>query len=86
MSSFQLFAAGVLQAESVPNDGLGSTSLSPYFAPIYEVIIGGIATLIVFGLLYKFAWPSISASMKDDFVEFMANDMADLDYEILADS
>lgn len=59
--------AGALQAEGkpVPNDGIGSTSLSPYFAPIYEVIIGGLATLIVFGLLYKFAWPAISKAMSD---------------------
>ncbi len=57
--------AGVLQAESVPNDGLGSTSLNPYLAPMKEVIIGGLATLIVFGMLYKFAWPAIAQGMKD---------------------
>ncbi|MGA9277285.1 hypothetical protein [Ilumatobacter sp.] len=54
----------VLQAESVPNDGVGSTSLSPYFAPIEEVIIGGLASLIVLVMLYKFAWPAISDGMK----------------------
>ena len=27
-------ASGLLGAESVPNDGVGSTSLSPYWAPI----------------------------------------------------
>ena len=58
-------AAGFLGAESVPNDGVGSTSLNPYLAPLKEVIIGGLATLIVFGLLYKFAWPAIATSMKD---------------------
>ena len=58
-------AAGVLEAESVPNDGLGSTSLNPYFAPIEEVIIGGLATLIVFIMLYKYAWPAIAKGMKD---------------------
>ena len=55
----------VLQADSVPNDGVGSTSLSPYFAPIEEVIIGGLATLIVFVGLWKFAWPAIAKAMKD---------------------
>jgi len=55
----------VLEAESVPNDGIGSTSLSPYFAPMKEVVIGGLATLIVFVALYKFAWPAISKAMKD---------------------
>ena len=60
------FAAGFVQVEGkpVPNDGLGSTSLSPYWAPIYEVIIGGAATLIVFALLYKFAGPTIGAAMR----------------------
>ncbi len=59
-------ASGLIQAEGkpVPNDGLGSTSLSPYFAPIYEVLIGGAATLIVFAALYKFAWPSIAGAMR----------------------
>ncbi len=66
IATMNVAAAGLLQAEGkpVPNDGLGSTSLNPYTAPIYEVIIGGLATLIVFGILYKFAWPAISASMK----------------------
>jgi F-type H+-transporting ATPase subunit b len=59
------FASAVLGAESVPNDGIGSTSLSPYFAPMKEVVIGGLATLIVFVMLYKFAWPAISQGMKD---------------------
>lgn len=57
-------ANAVLQADSVPNDGVGSTSLSPYWAPIEEVIIGGLASLIVFAMLYKFAWPSIATAMK----------------------
>ena len=58
-------ASGVLAAESVPNDGVGSTSLNPIWAPIEEVIIGGLATLIVFAMLYKLAWPAISKGMKD---------------------
>ncbi len=58
-------AASVLAAESVPNDGIGSTSLSPYFAPMKEVVIGGLATLIVFVMLWKFAWPAIAQGMRD---------------------
>lgn len=58
-------AVGFLGAESVPNDGIGSTSLSPYFAPMKEVVIGGLATLIVFAMLYKFAWPALAHGMKD---------------------
>lgn len=60
-----VLAAGLLEAESVPNDGIGSTSLSPYFAPMKEVVIGGLATLIVFAMLWKFAWPTIAKSMQD---------------------
>jgi len=60
-----LLVADILAAESVPNDGVGSTSLDPIWAPLKEVIIGGLATLIVFGLLYKYAWPAIAKGMKD---------------------
>ncbi|MEL6892369.1 MAG: hypothetical protein AAFP84_12280 [Actinomycetota bacterium] len=60
-----LLAGDLLGAEKpVPNDGIGSTSLDPIWAPLKEVIIGGLATLIVFGMLYKFAWPAIAAGMK----------------------
>ena len=30
-----------------------------------EVVIGGLATLIVFAMLYKFAWPAIAKGMQD---------------------
>ena len=60
-----LLAADLLAADAVPNDGVGSTSLHPIWAPLKEVIIGGLATLIVFGLLYKYAWPAIAKGMKD---------------------
>ena len=64
-AQLNLMAGGVLAAESVPNDGVGSTSLHPIWAPIEEIIIGGLASLIVFVMLYKFAWPAISKGMKD---------------------
>ena len=64
-AQLNVMAGGVLAAESVPNDGVGSTSLHPIWAPIEEVIIGGLATLIVFAMLYKLAWPAISKGMKD---------------------
>lgn len=64
-AQLNLLAAEFLAAESVPNDGVGSTSLHPIWAPLKEVIIGGLATLIVFGLLYKYAWPAIAKGMKD---------------------
>lgn len=65
--------AGVFEAELVPNDGVGSTSLSPYFAPLKEVIIGGLATLIVFAMLYKFAWPAIAQGMRDRTARIQAD-------------
>ncbi len=65
IARLNVLATGVLQAESVPNDGVGSTSLNPYFAPLKEVVIGGLATLIVFALLWKFAWPAIAKGMSD---------------------
>ncbi len=65
IASLNLFAASVLQAdEPLPNDGVGTVSLHPIWAPLKVVVIGGLATLIVFLLLWKFAWPSISAAMK----------------------
>ena len=66
-------AAGFLGAETVPNDGKGSTSLNPWFAPLKEVVIGGLATLIVFALLAKFAWPAISKGMKDRTARIQAD-------------
>ena len=58
-------AGALLGAEKpVPNDGIGSTSLDPIWAPLKEVVIGGLAFLVVFALLWKFAWPQIAAAMK----------------------
>ncbi len=65
MTSLTLIAGSLLGAEKpVPNDGIGSTSLDPIWAPLKEVVIGGLAFLIVFGALWKWAWPAIAAGMK----------------------
>ncbi len=64
MNQLNLMVGGLLGADSVPNDGVGSTSLDPIFAPLKEVVIGGLATLIVFGMLWKWAWPAIASGMK----------------------
>ena len=56
---------GLLAAESVPNDGVGSTSLHPILPPTGELIIGSIASIIVFGALYKFAGPMIKQGLAD---------------------
>lgn len=55
----------LIAAEAVPNDGVGSTSLNPILPPIGEMIIGSLASIIVFGLLFKFAGPTIKKSMSD---------------------
>ena len=55
----------LIAAESVPNDGVGSTSLHPILPPIGELIIGSIASFIVFGLILKLAGPSVKKSMSD---------------------
>jgi F-type H+-transporting ATPase subunit b len=62
-----LFAAvnALIAAESVPNDGTGSTSLNPILPPTGELIIGSLASIIVFGALYKFAGPVIKKSFSD---------------------
>ena len=66
MNHLTLLAGRFVQAEEpLPNDGVGTTSLDPIWAPLKEVIIGGLASLIVFGLLYKFAWPQIKKGMND---------------------
>jgi F-type H+-transporting ATPase subunit b len=64
-AQLNVMAGEVLAAESVPNDGVGSTSLHPIWAPVEEIIIGGLAFLIVLAILWKFAWPAISKGMKD---------------------
>jgi F-type H+-transporting ATPase subunit b len=59
-------AANFLASEGpVPNDGVGSVSLHPIFPPIGELIAGSLASIIIFGALYKFAGPTIKKSFKD---------------------
>jgi F-type H+-transporting ATPase subunit b len=55
----------LIAAENVPNDGVGSTSLHPILPPIGEMIIGSLASIIVFSLIVKFAGPTIKKSMSD---------------------
>jgi len=73
LTQLNVIAAGLLEADAVPNDGKGSTSLNPYLAPMKEVVIGGLATLIVFAMLWKFAWPAIAQGMKDRTARIQAD-------------
>jgi len=58
-----LASISLIAAESVPNDGVGSTSLHPILPPTGELIIGSLASFIVFAMLYKFAGPTIKKGM-----------------------
>lgn len=55
----------LIAAENVPNDGVGSTSLHPILPPIGELIIGSLASIIVFSMIYKFAGPTMKKAMSD---------------------
>jgi F-type H+-transporting ATPase subunit b len=62
-------AASVLQGAEeehhVPFDDKGYITEDPIFPPFTEMLISAAASLIVFALLYKFAWPLIKKSMRD---------------------
>ncbi len=61
------FGAGLIQAEGhdIPFDDKGYTTIDPILPPKWEMIIGSAASLIVFAMLYKFAWPIMRQSFKD---------------------
>lgn len=63
ISVLQSLASGVLTAEFDVDDQ-GYTSSEPILPPIKELFIGSAASLIVFAVLYKFAWPQIKAGME----------------------
>lgn len=70
LATTQVAAAQLLEAmpaadKPLPNDGVGTTSIHPIFAPFKEILWGGIATLTIFAVLYKFAWPAIAQAMRD---------------------
>ena len=58
-------ATGLLGADVIPNDGKGSTSLNPILPPIGELVIGTLASAIVFGLIWKFAGGAIKKGLTD---------------------
>jgi F-type H+-transporting ATPase subunit b len=63
MNRLHVLAGQLVQVEW-ETDESGVTSADPIFPPIKEVAFGGLATLIVAILLYKFALPSIKASLR----------------------
>ncbi len=52
----------LLPAADHGTDDQGYTTANPILAPKWELIIGSAASLIVFALLYKFAWPIVKQS------------------------
>ena len=44
-------------------DSEGITTHDPFLPETAEIIYGGIASLLIFALLYKFAWPQIKKGM-----------------------
>ena len=63
MATLHSIASGFLQVEA-DVDSKGYTSANAILPPIKELVIGSLASLIVFAGLYKFAWPQIAAAMK----------------------
>jgi len=66
LATINNLAAGFLAADGpVPNDGIGSTSLHPMLPPTGELIAGSLASIIIFGAIFKFAGPTIKKSFSD---------------------
>jgi F-type H+-transporting ATPase subunit b len=59
MSVLSAALAAFPAAEEIPFDDQGYTTIKPILPPTGELILGSLASLIVFGLLWKFAWPLI---------------------------
>lgn len=55
----------LVEAENAPYDDQGYHTIDPFLPPTGEAIIGSLASLIVFGLLYKFAWPLMKQFFQD---------------------
>lgn len=73
IASLQHLVAGVLAADEIPFDDKGYTTVDPIFPPYKELIPGTLASLIVFGMLWKFAWPSIKKSFNDRTARIQAD-------------
>lgn len=59
MNRLNLIAGQLLQVEFDVDDQ-GVTSADPLLPPIKEIFIGGLASVIVFAALWKYAWPAMS--------------------------
>lgn len=65
LSTTLLGIGRAIAAEDVPFDDQGYHTFKPILPPNGELIIGSTASIIVFGLLYKFAGPMIKEFFKN---------------------
>ena len=66
LASVSVVAARVLPAsEEVPFDDKGFHTEHWLFAPTWETIIASTASILVFGLIYKFAAPTVKKAFSD---------------------
>ncbi|NQY56382.1 MAG: hypothetical protein HRT86_07835 [Ilumatobacteraceae bacterium] len=57
--------AGDLLTVEFDTDDQGVTAANPILPPWKEVLLQTLASAIVFGVLYKFAWPAIKKSLEE---------------------
>jgi F-type H+-transporting ATPase subunit b len=62
MNRLHLLVGQLVQVE-VDIDDQGYTAADPILPPVKEILIGGVASIIVFVALWKFALPAIKASL-----------------------
>ncbi len=53
------------EGHEIPFDDKGYTTIKPILPPTGELILGSLASLIVFGLLWKYAWPLMKQFYND---------------------
>jgi F-type H+-transporting ATPase subunit b len=72
MNRLHLIAGQLVQVEFDVDDQ-GVTSADPLLPPIKEIAIGGVASLIVFAALWKYALPAIKKALADRTARIQAD-------------
>jgi F-type H+-transporting ATPase subunit b len=72
MNRLHLLAGELFQVEFDVDDQ-GVTSADPLLPPIKEIAIGGLASIIVFAALWKYAMPAIRKAMSDRTARIQAD-------------
>jgi F-type H+-transporting ATPase subunit b len=63
--SVALVTRAMPRAEEIPFDDKGYITVHPIFPPFWEMVIGSLASIIVFGALFKYAGPVVKKSFAD---------------------